>query len=54
MIKTYIVTCPICGKVLLKGKTMKSVEVQCPKCKGYLKIEMRNRHLLVTEQDKEV
>lgn len=34
----YMASCPICGRVLFKGKPNSYVETGCPKCGRYLMI----------------
>ena len=36
--RTYISSCPVCGRTLFKGTPSSCIEVGCPKCKEYLKI----------------
>ena len=36
----YIVTCPLCGKTLLKGYSGSNIEIACPKCRVELLIEL--------------
>ncbi len=36
--KTYMASCPICGRSLFKGKPDSYIEGGCPKCKSYLQI----------------
>jgi phage FluMu protein Com len=35
----YVASCPICGRLLFKGKPNSQIEVGCPKCKNYLHVE---------------
>lgn len=49
MANMYIVTCPLCGKVLFKGKAVEHIEVQCPKCNGLLNVAMDGHQLIVNE-----
>lgn len=49
MANMYIVTCPLCGKVLFKGKAVEHIEVQCPKCNGVLNVAMDGHQLIVNE-----
>lgn len=34
----FVASCPICGRVLFKGRPSSYVESGCPKCGKYLKI----------------
>jgi phage FluMu protein Com len=36
--KTYVASCPICGRTLFKGMPNSYIEGGCPKCKNYLMI----------------
>ncbi len=36
--KVFMASCPICGRVLFKGKPDSYIEGGCPKCKSYLQI----------------
>lgn len=49
----FIVTCPKCGKVLFKSEYTSNIEVQCPKCSAYLKVEHANHALSVKESSVE-
>jgi phage FluMu protein Com len=36
--KTFMASCPICGRSLFKGKPNSYIEGGCPKCNNYLQI----------------
>lgn len=36
--KSYMASCPICGRTLFKGVPDSYIEGGCPKCKSYLMI----------------
>lgn len=36
--RSYLSSCPVCGRTLFKGTPDSSIEGGCPKCKEYLKI----------------
>ena len=40
--KKYIVTCPVCGKILFRC-TASNAEIQCHKCHSDLTIEVEGR-----------
>lgn len=48
-IKCYI-TCPKCGRMLLKSKEGSEIELQCPKCKANLEITHTGNAVLVKEE----
>lgn len=37
-LKTFMASCPICGRSLFKGKPNSYIEGGCPKCYNYLQI----------------
>jgi len=37
-LKTFMASCPICGRSLFKGKPNSYIEGGCPKCNNYLQI----------------
>ena len=38
MQSVFVASCPVCGRVLFKGKPRSYIEGGCPKCKEYLRI----------------
>ena len=46
--KKYIVTCPVCGKILFRC-TASNAEIQCHKCHSDLAIEVAGSRITVTE-----
>ena len=44
-----IITCPKCGTVLFKSKSVGSIEAKCPKCNMYYKIEQSGDEIKVRE-----
>ena len=36
--KSFMASCPVCGRSLFKGKPDSYIEGGCPKCKNYLQI----------------
>lgn len=46
--KKYIVTCPVCGKVLFKSAES-DAELQCYKCHSNLTVEVENGRVTVVE-----
>ena len=51
-VKKYIVTCPVCGKILFKSEyeSACSIEVQCSKCGSFLDIHQKQSVLSVKEK----
>ena len=37
--KTYLSSCPVCGRTLFRGTPDSCIEGGCPKCREYLKID---------------
>ena len=44
-----IITCPRCGTVLFKSKSVGSIEAKCPKCNKYYRIEQSGESIKVSE-----
>lgn len=36
--KTFSASCPICGRILLKGAPDSYMEISCPKCREFLTV----------------
>lgn len=51
MEKKYIVSCPVCGKILFKSESESecSIDVQCPKCRSGLNVHQQKYILCVQE-----
>jgi phage FluMu protein Com len=47
--KKYIITCPLCGRMLLKSQSANEIELQCPKCSAGLIIKNLEGILSVCE-----
>lgn len=37
----YTSSCPVCARTLVKGAPDSYIEICCPKCRNYLKIQFR-------------
>ena len=44
-----IITCPKCGTVLFKSKSVGSIEAKCPKCNMHYRIEQSGNEIKVRE-----
>ena len=53
MEKTYLASCPICGRVLFKGTPNSYIEGGCPKCKEYIRINFTNEGFKASVSDGE-
>lgn len=38
MQSAFLASCPVCGRVLFKGRPSSYIEGGCPKCKEYIRI----------------
>lgn len=54
--KTYISSCPVCGRTLFKGTPDSCIEGGCPKCKEYLKINFHDNgyQVCIIKPNKEI
>ena len=41
-------SCPVCGRTLFKATNNAELECNCPKCKSYLTINLRNNSITIT------
>ena len=46
--KRYIVTCPVCGKILFRASNS-DADVQCSKCNSALSVEVEEGRVTVVE-----
>ncbi|GEM_PF-3239806 len=49
---SYLSSCPVCGRTLLRGTPDSCIEIGCPKCREYLKVEFHNTGFRVCTMDR--
>ncbi len=51
--RSYLSSCPVCGRTLFRGTPDSCIEVGCPKCKEYLEVKFYDTGYQVCIRDRQ-